>query len=240
MAFTYQFPDARVFLYTLREVLIAEGDTRAAGALVGGECEFAGSTQFSHIRWDSYHATLIIRVPAASIPRFTDEIRTAVLSAAAKTFPSELGYELSTLEVSALLVAPPDDDDGRALNTGRLVSEGAIEHDGLRFRSRSETRVYDELKKRDVLFFPNATAVLGGGRGIKREPDFLVCQKGRWGILEVMGEPFHTPRNAVKDHDRARLFKDHQVFLIEFYDASRCYNEPGSVVDDFLRLLSTT
>jgi len=237
VAFTYEFPDARAFLHTLREVLIAEGNPHAAGALIGAECEFSGSTQFSHIRWDSFHATLIIRVPATSIPKFTDELRADVQRAAAKTFPSEAGYELTTVEISALLMAPPDDEG--TLNAGRLTSDGPIEHDGLRFRSRSEIRVYDELKKRDVLFFPNATAVLGG-RGIKREPDFLVCQQGRWGILEVMGEPYHTPRNAVRDHDRARLFQDYRIFLIQFYDAGRCYNEPASVVDDFLRRLSAT
>src|SRR4029079_18405884 len=101
--------------------------------------------------------------------------------------PSEAGYELSHITVAPKLITPPPDES--PLNTGRLVSEGPIEHDGLRFRSRTEVRIYDELRRRNILSFPNATAVLGG-RGIKREPDFLVCQDGKWGILEIMGDRF--------------------------------------------------
>ena len=42
------------------------------------------------------------------------------------------------------------------LNAAALVSRAPVEHDGLRFRSRVETRLYDALKSRPVLFFPNA------------------------------------------------------------------------------------
>src|SRR5262249_5291223 len=42
---------------------------------------------------------------------------------------------------------------------------------------------------------------------------------------------------AMRDHDRARLFKEYGLFLIEFYDASRCYNSPEEVVGDFLQRL---
>jgi len=118
-----------------------------------------------------------------------------------------------------------------------LVSQGIIEHDGLRFRSRTETRIYDALKKQSVLFFANATAVLGG-KNIKREPDFLVCQNGRWGILEVMGEQYHPSTTAMRDHDRARLFKDYGLYYIEFYAADKCYTDPDGVVTDFLQRLS--
>ena len=71
----------------------------------------------------------------------------------------------------------------------------------------------------------------------KKEPDFLVCLNGKWGILEVMGETFHPSATAIRDHDRARLFKDYGLVVIEFYDASRCYSDPEAVVDDFLRRL---
>lgn len=69
----------------------------------------------------------------------------------------------------------------------------------------------------------------------KREPDFLVCQNGKWGILEVMGAEYHP--DATKDHDRARLFKDYGLTYIEFYNANRCYNDPEGVVGDFLKRL---
>jgi hypothetical protein len=53
-----------------------------------------------------------------------------------------------------------------------------------------------------------------------------------------MGNPYHTPTNAPEDHARARLFKDYGLMFIEFYDASRCYESPEDVVDDFLRRLT--
>jgi len=88
------------------------------------------------------------------------------------------------------------------------------------------------------LFFPNAAAVLGGrAEEDKKETDFLICSNGKWGLLEVMGEAFHPSATAIKDHDRARLFKDYGLVVIEFYDATRCYNQPEVVVDDFLRRL---
>jgi hypothetical protein len=121
-------------------------------------------------------------------------------------------------------------------NAGTIVEPGPVIHDGLHFRSKTETRIYDVLKARKVLFFPNPAAVLGGD-GRKKEPDFLICLDGKWGILEVMGDPYHNGLTAVADHDRARIFKDYGILVIEFYDAARCYNNPEAVVDDFLRRL---
>jgi hypothetical protein len=124
------------------------------------------------------------------------------------------------------------------LNNCFFKTETTVTHDGLRFRSPAEVALYSELKKRQVLFFPNAAAVLGGTNE-KREPDFLICHQGKWGILEVMGETYHTSQNAVKDHDRARLFKQHGLLCIEFYPAARCLSEPAVVVDEFFRLLAS-
>jgi hypothetical protein len=54
-----------------------------------------------------------------------------------------------------------------------------------------------------------------------------------------MGEPFHPSATAMQDHDRARLFNDFGVSNIWFYDASRCYNTPVEVIDDFLKRLDS-
>ena len=125
------------------------------------------------------------------------------------------------------------------INNASLADTNIVVYDGLRFRSKTEIKIYEALKKRRVLFFANSTAVLGQ-KNTKREPDFLVCQDGRWGILEVMGEPYHPSATAMKDHDRARLFKNYGLHVIEFYDANRCYNHPDDVVDEFLNLLSSS
>lgn len=135
------------------------------------------------------------------------------------------------------LTRPPGGvgDQEHGLNNCFFKTEDTIEHDDLHFRSVAEVAIYDELKKRKLLVFPNAAAVMGGTKE-KREPDFLICYEGRWGVLEVMGEKYHI--NAVKDHDRARLFKDRGLLCIEFYPAKRCYTEPATVIDHFLGILA--
>jgi hypothetical protein len=72
---------------------------------------------------------------------------------------------------------------------------------------------------------------------LKREPDFLICHNGKWGILEVRGATYHT--HPVRDHDRARLFQKHGLLCVHFYPAQRCSEEPAKVVDEFLALLGS-
>jgi hypothetical protein len=63
------------------------------------------------------------------------------------------------------------------------------------FGSRSEIRVAHEFEKRNVLFFPLPLAVraeTGENYLDHREPDFLVCEDGVWGILECF-----VPRGPV-------------------------------------------
>jgi hypothetical protein len=112
-----------------------------------------------------------------------------------------------------------------------------FDHQGLKFRSATEVRVYDELIKRRLLVFPLPVAVLGDV-GEYREPDFLVfARNGRSGILEVHGSPFHSTETAAHEHDRRRRFIDLGVNEYEIYDASQCYNATDRVVSDFLNRL---
>ncbi len=234
--FTYEFPDRDSFIYTLGEYLTSTGNLKLASLLMNVKCSFVESGEFSRTRWDSYKATLCLIVPMERLDHFDESSKKAILTAADSIFPKEAGYQIVSIKVSPHLIPPPDEE--RILNnTASTVSQGKIEYDGLYFRSKTETKIYDALRRRNVLFFANATAVLGGKNG-KREPDFLVCQDGNWGILEVMGEQYHPSSTAMKDHDRARLFKDYGLMFVEFYDASKCYNEPEKVVDDFLKRLS--
>lgn len=107
----------------------------------------------------------------------------------------------------------------------------------LRFRSQTEVRIAEELDRRGATFFPLCMARLNGQNGrVTMEPDFLVCNGGKWGILEVDGEPYHPAERAAVEHERDRLFR-RQGITVERYDATRCYNETKSVVEDFLRLL---
>ena len=146
---------------------------------------------------------------------------------------AEIREESEPAEVEAREESQPGDV---GLNNCFFKTEKTITHDGLRFRSRAEIAIYDELKSRKVLFFPNAAAVLGGTQLAPREPDFLICNDGKWGILEVNG-PCHDT-TAVKDHNRGRLFQLHGLLCFQCYDADRCQSDAKGVVDEFLSILA--
>ena len=125
------------------------------------------------------------------------------------------------------------DDD--PLNQGIVATASALfSWNGLQFRSRTEAVLAAALAKVKVLFFPLPAAV---SEMKKREPDFLICADGKWGILEVQGEPFHPPETATKESERRRWFLQRGVKVVEFYDAGRCYNDPDGVVQEFLSIL---
>jgi len=232
--FTYEAPNEEDFLFTLHAFFDAKGSDKIAALLTSSKCKIQTTENFSHRRWDAYAATFVLYAPTSLIHEFTEDILQQLWKAVEITFPPEAGYDIIDYQIAPFLERHPTDD--KPLNLAKPIEGGIFEHDGLRFRSKAEIRVYDELKKRDVLFFPNATAALGG-KNDKREPDFLVCQDGKWGILEVMGGQFHPSETAIKDHERARIFKDYGLTVIEFYDAKKCYQEPQNVVDDFLNRL---
>lgn len=107
-------------------------------------------------------------------------------------------------------------------------------HEGLSFRSKTEIRVYNALVKKELLVFPLPVAVMGKSRQYK-EPDFVVCYKGKTGILEIHGDKWHPPETAAREHERRREFAHLGISIFEIYDASRCWDNPDGVVDDFLR-----
>jgi hypothetical protein len=108
----------------------------------------------------------------------------------------------------------------------------------LRFRSESEKRIAEALERAGVLFLPNCLARLNTPDGRKtKEPDFVICASGKWGILEVDGEPFHPPSRTTEDHKRDRDFLAHGIRVVQHYDANECYQQPDKVVENFLNLL---
>ncbi|SRR6266487_1272850 len=127
-----------------------------------------------------------------------------------------------------------------ALNLGIIFNDAdkATTHiwKGLRFRSPVEMIIAKTLEQYNVLYLPDCMARLGPPS--KREPkeaDFLICYEGKWGVLEVDGETYHT--SAARDHDRDRLFKHHGIKECDHYTAKRCLEEPKKVVEEFLALL---
>ncbi len=89
------------------------------------------------------------------------------------------------------------------------------------------------------MYIPNCKARLSSSEGrINREPDFVVCVKGKWGILEGDGEPFHPPSRTVHDHERDRLSRAYGISVVEHFDATECYQDPDGVVKKFLHILN--
>lgn len=134
---------------------------------------------------------------------------------------------------------------GKAVNNqGRITSKiferdnrSVLEHNEMLFASQSEIRIAQELEQRGILFFPLPMAIrhdTGNFYQDHREPDFLVCDEGAWGILEVS---FHEGRYE-KDSEKTAWFKRSGILCVEHYTAERCYNHPGEVVDQFLSVLA--
>ena len=106
----------------------------------------------------------------------------------------------------------------------------------LRFRSNTEIKVAEALDKAGVLFFPNCMARRGPiGERRNKEADFLICDDGKWGILEIDGEVYHS--TAATDHERDRFFRTYGIRVIERFTANQCYNNPEAVIRRFLVLL---
>lgn len=108
----------------------------------------------------------------------------------------------------------------------------------MKFASKSEIRIAQELEEKKVLFFPLPLAVRADTGNIfedHREVDFLVCQNGVWGILEVA---FHSQEGRYeKDSEKDIWFTKSGILCIRHFSAEECYNYPQKVVSVFLEIL---
>jgi hypothetical protein len=175
---------------------------------------------------------------------FGQESRTA-WEAFAAALP--YGDHLSTLQARATIHVP--DANWRTelleLAKGKGVSNQAVGADsshlwqGFKFRSASEIKIAGALDRAGLLFFPLPKARVSPAEKdrLNVEPDFVICDEGRWGILEVDGAPFHPPQRSAIEHNRDRMFKRHGVVCVERFDSNRCFNEPDKVVEEFRLLM---
>ncbi|BAY15066.1 pentapeptide repeat protein [Anabaenopsis circularis NIES-21] len=108
------------------------------------------------------------------------------------------------------------------------------------FRSKSEIKIAQAFDRANVFFMANCLARLSDphkpNRRFNLEPDFVVCHQGKWGILEVDGH-YHRPENRAKEQERERQFQFQGIRAVYRFDASRCYQEPDTVVSEFLKLI---
>jgi len=242
-------PSAERLLASAVAFLVEGGEEEAAGVLLACSLGLraAGGAWYDG---DELHAGVHVELtgPRAAYELLCDDhhpISRAILAALSAVLPP--GLEMDRFSVRAELVAPDPGWRTRLLERarGEGVDNQAVGFaparvwQGLRFRSESELRIAQALDRAGVLYLPNCKARLGAaGARQNREADFLVCFEGRWGILEVDGEPFHPPSRTAQDHERDRLFRTHGILVVEHFDARECYGDAGGVVKRFLEILA--
>ena len=110
-----------------------------------------------------------------------------------------------------------------------------LEWEGLAFRHSTEVELAKELDCRGITFFPSAGVRITNQLTEERktlEPDFLVCNDGKWGIIELDGDS-HKEKHY-SDAQRARIFKKQGISIVESYPSTM---PPEKIVDDFLEIL---
>jgi hypothetical protein len=108
----------------------------------------------------------------------------------------------------------------------------------MKFGSQGEIRIAQELERNKVLFFPLPLAVRSDTGNLyqdHREPDFLVCNDGVCGILEVA---HHQPDRYERDKEKDAWWKRSGILCVEHYTWERCMDEPRAVVAEFLATLA--
>lgn len=237
-----------VLLASAARFLVDGGQEDAASVLLA--CSLAvyesGDTWYVG---DETHRALHVEIhgPRAAYDALGDEqsaVGQAIRRAISAVLPSQTYVKHFSVHAELIDVDPDWRMELLEIARGRGVHNQAADAqnvrlwNSLRFRSESEIRIARALDEAKVLYLPNCKARLGTGpRRHNREADFLICCDGRWGILEVDGEPFHPPSRTVEDHERDRLFRSHGVRVVEHFDASRCFEEPRAVVQEFLAIL---
>jgi hypothetical protein len=109
---------------------------------------------------------------------------------------------------------------------------------GMRFSSQPEVEIAKALEKTGVTYLPNCLVRVGAPSNQQTLfPDFLICYKGKWGILEVDGQTYHNG-TATADYDRMRKLIQHVAYF-DRYEAKKCMSEPDKVVKTFLDILGS-
>ena len=238
------------------ELLMAGNYTEIAALVVEGE--------FNIYSTHSYGQILYVEIPPSSYPYvLTDpnirQIMEATARATAKghfydndgdpleadAIKVEFRIKLLNIEdhwrdkVKELIVNAKDSNQG--IITEKVFArqkKSVIPYNEMKFGSQSEVRIAQELEAQKVLFFPLPLAVRKDTDQFyrdHREPDFLICYKGKWGILEVAT---HSPDRYENDDEKALWFKASGILCVEHRPSKRCYENPREVVDEFLSILA--
>jgi hypothetical protein len=242
------------YLRTLVQLLVETGNRELAAVMVDGSVDYIREDQ-------GYVSGLIIDVPTQAYDLVSGNpgMKQALIKAG-KTVANGRMYDgngglLDDPEVKLRVMLMPVEDHWKEVvrdlivnykgtNQGtisKLMAERdrrkLIAYNEANYASQSEIRIAQEFEQREVLFFPLAMAIradTGENWRDHREPDFLVCSEGTWGILEVSYHPDRFEKDAEKDV----WWKKSGILCVQHYTAERCFRESARVVDEFLTILA--
>jgi hypothetical protein len=148
---------------------------------------------------------------------------------------AEEGWE----KITRRLIIESQDPNQGVITEKAFAKRGQRPHiyNEMKFGSKSEIRIAQELESRKVLFFPLPLAVrcdTGNFYEDHREADFLVCNDGVWGVLEIA----HHNGRYEKDKEKDAWFKKSGILCVEHYTAEKCFNTSKVVIDEFLEVLA--
>jgi hypothetical protein len=240
-------PDAEILQASAVRFLIDGNENDAASTLLSCNLSVDESGDTWHNGDETIYALHIeLEGPRAVYETLRDgshNITKAIKDAIQAVLPRDSYLKHFSARAQLIEIDPDWRNELLQIARGKIVHNQAVEAERVltwnnhRFRSQAEIRLAGALEKSKVLFLPNCKARLGISKRENREPDFLVCHHGKWGILEVDGEPYHPPSRAVEDHERDRLFLAHGVKLVQHFDAGECFENAEGVVKKFLYLL---
>lgn len=109
----------------------------------------------------------------------------------------------------------------------------------LPLRSTEQVKIAEALDRANILFIPNTKVRLTSNEGREnKEADFLIFYQGKSGILVIKSALFQPDGENFQECDR--IFQSHGISIIQYYDATRCSEDPDQVVQEFLEIFSQT
>lgn len=219
-----KFPfDPATYLASVKRLLAAKGQTYAVEVLSIGKANVVYG-EYDNIDGGVNFWDISISVSIETYAKLTKEsretIQQQVSEAARDMFQNYQGHHAAggTSIVPAMVVVAV----ANVNNQGGVNPEHPphIKHDGLKFRSWAEVRLYKAFKQRDVTFAPLALFMRGN---VRREPDFFIIKDGFMMLVEVDGPDTH-PEKPVEAERRLAPFRDEGV-RVERVSASECDND---------------
>lgn len=233
-----QLPDREDFLFTIVQYLIAEKNEFLAYVLSNSEIDYMKPSN------NSLNVYVILKIPHAFYKKIIEEYRDELNDLISSLYPHG-GWYIYNGTLIHLKIEESNESwrqeahalirEGLVNNQASFTSSKApmLTHGFLKFRSKTEVRIMQEFERfKQILVFPLPVAVCGNER---KEPDFLVCYKGKWAILEIVSDTYHP--SVEKEANRTAWFQNHNI-QIRSVPAKKCYNQPHNVVMEFLNWLS--